>query len=57
MTTPTAWYEDASTVHSVATWGVQTSQLTSIGDVLYFFEKPWKYEEIYDGWTKAEENR
>lgn len=57
MIQPTAWYEDASTVHSVATWAVDNGEIVGVVDLLAFFEKPYNYEEIYDWWTKDEEGR
>jgi hypothetical protein len=51
MTNP-RWHSDIDTVHSVATYAVEQGEVTTLEDLLYLFEKPWKYEELYEAYLE-----
>jgi len=45
------WYDNPDTVHSVATYGVDESKISGVDELLYFFEKPWKWQQLHDEWA------
>lgn len=47
------WYARRETLVEVASFGYETGELREAADILYFLEKPWKYEELYEAWTSA----
>ena len=50
------WWQDRDYVHAVASHAVEEGELRGVDDVLYFFEKPWKFQELevaYDSWCAA----
>jgi hypothetical protein len=49
------WWADADLVHAVATWAVDTSEITDTNELLYFFEKPYKYPELFTGWEGSQD--
>lgn len=51
------WHEEQTTVLSVADWAVDCGELTTAAEVLYFFEKPWKYEELYERFREDQFNQ
>ncbi len=51
----TAWYVQSDTILAVATWGVDNHVFNNQRDLLYFFEKPWKYEELFLQYTQSNE--
>lgn len=46
MATPEYSYER---VVAVAHWGVDNGRLFDAKEVLHFFEKPWHYPEVFEG--------
>lgn len=40
---PNMWLADRDNITTLARWLVSEGQLMTIEDVLYFFEKPWKW--------------
>ncbi len=42
------WHEEQTTVLSVADWAADTGEITSARAMVYFFEKPWKFEELHE---------
>ena len=48
------WWMDFDTVHSVASYGVLTHAFDSFDELLYFFEKPWRFEELHEEYGKVE---
>jgi len=46
------WFTIPDTVYSVASLAVQNSELMTADDVLSYFEKPWKWPELYVAWLK-----
>ena len=49
---PTLTGKDPDEVHQFATVLVQAGELRTASDVLYFFEKPWKWQELYEFWRE-----
>ena len=45
-----AWHLDTTTVNSVAHWAVDNAEVLTLSELLYFYEKPWKYGEWHDAW-------
>jgi hypothetical protein len=41
--TPPEWYDSRDDVVELVRWLLDTSQITTISEVLYAFEKPWKW--------------
>lgn len=39
------WFQSHQTLVEVAGWMAETYQFDTPVDVVYFFEKPWKYED------------
>ncbi len=47
------WHDEQTTVWSVANWAAEVGELNTVDEVLYFFEKPWKYEELYEQYQES----
>ena len=47
------WWDRHIMLVSVADWAVDEGELVSANDVLAFFEKPWNYNELYEGWVRS----
>jgi tRNA uridine 5-carbamoylmethylation protein Kti12 len=48
------WWDIQSVVFSVADHAVYTSELDTPEAVFAFFEKPWKYQELYEAYDNAQ---
>lgn len=46
------WWEWHDRLVEVADWAVDNSTFTTPAEVVAFFEKPWKYEELHDEWYR-----
>jgi hypothetical protein len=42
------WYESHQTLVEFGYWLVGNAYITDILEVLYYFEKPWKWQSEYD---------
>lgn len=42
------WYEYQSNRNALARWLDDHSEFTNPSDVIYYFEKPWKYDREWD---------
>jgi len=48
------WFDSEDTRYSVASHAVhETRELSTAEEVLYFFEKPWKFTELYEQWQQS----
>ena len=46
------WLMAADSIHTFATVLHRAGVLDTVDDVLYFFEKPWKWDNEYDKWVE-----
>lgn len=46
-----AWWQDHDEITGFASALVEGGRLISASDVLYFFEKPWKWTAEHDAWV------
>lgn len=42
------WYDSPASVLHLGHWLVETGAIRDLKDLLYYFEKPWKYTQEYD---------
>lgn len=47
------WHEDHQTLVDVAKWATDEGIFTTAEAVVDFFEKPWRWPEVYDQWRSA----
>jgi hypothetical protein len=52
MTNLGEWWRNHTTLVEVASWAVDVGELADAAEVVYFFEKPWKHEDLWAEWTK-----
>lgn len=50
------WWELNAQLTEVASFGISTGELTTPEDVVYFFTKPWKYQDLYERYVEMERN-
>lgn len=46
------WYENHALLVTFASVLNEADQFASVEDVIYFFEKPWKWETEYQEWKR-----
>lgn len=46
------WFEWPDRVWEVADWAVDCGTFATPREVLDFFEKPWKWEDLHDEWYR-----
>ena len=46
------WHDNNDTLNAVASWAIDQSLLVTVDEVLSFYEKPWNYDEIHEGWEQ-----
>ena len=51
----TEWWESGDEVHRLAQWLDNLNAFTETRDVIYFFEKPWKWTSEYEHMEKHED--
>ena len=54
------WWENYDIIVQVGSYLVEKEGMSDVGELLYFFEKPWKWDDSYQAMTKelqAEEQR
>lgn len=49
----TKWFQSHDTLLALATWLVDRSEFENQSDLLYFWEKPWKWETEYQEYLGA----
>ena len=49
------WWEDHGALVSTADWAVDVGELGSAQEVVYFFEKPWCFDDLYEQWRESAE--
>lgn len=50
------WYTDYENIKNLAYWLLSKGKFNSEKDVVYFIEKPWKWEEEWNEMMQEEEN-
>lgn len=53
---PDNWWEDREILFTVAYWLCDQHVFDHSDEVVYFFEKPWKWQEEYEDWCELQEH-
>ena len=48
------WFEYYDTILQVANYLVENGQITEVSELLYFYEKPWKWDDAYNEMIEKE---